>query len=84
MRVVRSVQDGESPEAVARTLRVTIRSMYGRLADYRGGGWNPLKAQTLAGRPPKVNDKMLKRICGTVTQKMPMQPKCEFAFLSKG
>ncbi len=35
MRAVRSVQDGESPEDVARTLRVGPRAMYRWLALYR-------------------------------------------------
>jgi transposase len=58
IRAVRSVQDGESPEAVARALGVTPRAMYRWLALYRGGGWNALKAKPLAGRPPKLNGGM--------------------------
>jgi transposase-like protein len=54
MRAVRSVQDGESPEDVARTLRVGPRAMYRWLALYRRGGWNALKAKPLAG-PPKLD-----------------------------
>src|ERR1700733_4678505 len=38
IRAVRSVQDGDSPEDVARTLRVTPRAMYRWLALYRRGG----------------------------------------------
>ena len=34
IRAVQSVQDGESPEIVARTLRVTSRTMYRWLAQY--------------------------------------------------
>jgi transposase len=83
MRAVRSVQDGESPEIVARTLRVTIRAMYRWLADYRGGGWNALKAKPLAGRPPKLDDKKLKWIYDTVTQKTPLQLKFEFALWTR-
>src|SRR5580704_8933215 len=50
IRAVGSVQAGESPSAVARTLGVTVRTMYGWLARYRRGGWGGLKAKPLFGR----------------------------------
>jgi transposase len=75
IRAVLSVQEGESPEDVARTLRVTSRAMYKWLANYRSGGWGALKAKPLAGRPPKLDDKKLNWLCDTVTQKNPPQLK---------
>jgi transposase len=83
MRAVRSVQDGESPEDVARTLRVTPRAMYRWLALYRRGGWNALKAKPLAGRPPKLNGGMLKWLYNTVTQKNPLQLRFQFALWTR-
>ena len=83
IRAVRSVQDGESPEDVARTLRVTPRAMYRWLALYRRGGWNALKAKPLAGRPPKLDGGMLKWLYRTVTQKNPLQLKFQFALWTR-
>jgi transposase len=83
IRAVRSVQDGESPEDVARTLRVTSRAMYKWLANYRRGGWGALKAKPLAGRPPKLDDKKLKWHYDTVTQKNPLQLKFQFALWTR-
>ena len=83
MRAVRSVQDGESPEAVARTLRVGPRAMYRWLALYRRGGWNALKAKPLAGRPPKLDGGKLRWLYNTVTQKNPLQLKFQFALWTR-
>jgi len=83
MRAVGSVQDGESPEDVARTLRVTPRALYRWLALYRRGGWNALKAKSLAGRPPKLNGSMLKWLYNTVTQKNPLRFKFQFALWTR-
>jgi transposase len=83
IRAVQSVQEGESPEVVARALRITSRTMYRWLAQYRGGGWGALKAKPLAGRPPKLDDKKLKWIYNTVTQKNPLQFRFQFALWTR-
>ena len=83
IRAVQSVQEGESPEVVACTLRITSRTMYRWLAQYCSGGWGALKAKPLAGRPPKLDDKKLKWIYNTVTQKNPLQFRFQFALWTR-
>src|SRR6516164_4479046 len=82
-RAVRSVQNGESPEVVARVIGVNRSTMYGWLAQYRRGGWSALKAKPLFGRPPKLEGKKLKWIYDTVTQKNPLQLKFAFALWTR-
>jgi len=82
-RAVRSVQNGESPEVVARVIGVNRSTMYGWLAQYRRGGWGALKAKPLFGRPPKLDGKKLKWVYDTVTQKNPLQLKFAFALWTR-
>jgi transposase len=82
-RAVRSVQDGESPEVVARVMGVDRSTIYGWLSQYRRGGWGALKAKPLFGRPPKLDGRKLKWIYKTVTQKNPLQLKFTFALWTR-
>jgi transposase len=83
IRAVESVQEGESPEVVARTLRIASRTIYRWLAQYRRGGWGGLKAKPLAGRPPKLDDKKLKWIYNAVAQRNPLQFRFQFALWTR-
>ena len=81
-RAVQSVQDGESPETVARALGVNRSSIYSWLAQYRRGGWGALKAKPLFGRPPKLDGKKLKWVYHVVTES-PLQMKFEYALWTR-
>jgi len=81
-RAVQSVQDGESPETVARALGISRSTMYSWLAQYRRGGWGALNAKPLFGRPPKLDGKKLKWIYDVVT-KSPLQMKFEYALWTR-
>src|ERR1700719_4540019 len=82
-RAVGSVQNGASPEVVARVIGVNRSAVYGWLAQYRRGGWGALKAKPLFGRPPKLDSKKLKWIYDTVTLKNPLQLKFAFALWTR-
>lgn len=81
VRAVRRVQEGESPEVIAKVLGLNRSTVYGWLAQYRQSGWSALKAKPLSGRPRKLDDKKLKWIYDTVTQKNPLQ--FEFALWTR-
>src|ERR1039458_10170490 len=82
-RAVRKVQEGESPEVVARVLGLNRSTVYGWLAQYRRGGWGALKAKPLFGRPPKLDGRSLSWIFDTVTRKNPLQMKFAFALWTR-
>ena len=78
-RAVHSVQEGQSPEMVAKALGINRVTIYGWLARYRSGGWGGLDARKRGGRPPKLDAKAMRWIYRTVTMKNPLQLKFTFA-----
>lgn len=78
-RAVSRVQDGESPEVVARVLGVSRQALYGWLSRYRSGGWDALDARKRGGRKPKLDAKALMWVYKIIADKNPLQMKFPFA-----
>jgi transposase len=78
-RGVAAVQEGESPEDVARVLGVNRSTVYGWLALYRQGGWGELDARKRGGRKPKLDARAMAWIYKAVTMGDPRQYKFPFA-----
>jgi transposase len=66
-RAVETVQEGASPERVARALRISRAAVYGWLARYHRGGWATLDARKRGGRPHKLDGEAFTWIYDTVT-----------------
>jgi transposase len=77
-RGVLAVQEGESPEDVARILGVSRVTIYNWLALYRSGGWDALDARKRGGRKRKLDGKALEWLYKAITQKTPDQYRFPF------
>jgi transposase len=83
IRAVQSVEAGESPEDVIRTLGFGRTVIYSWLAKYREGGIDALRAKAISGRPSKMTGKQLQWVYKTVTSKNPLQLRFEFALWTR-
>ncbi len=60
IRGVSAVQNGESPDLVAKALCISRTTIYDWLALYRSGEWDALEAGKRGGRKPKLDVRTLK------------------------
>lgn len=77
-RGIAAVQEGESPEDVARVLGISRVTIYNWLARYRSGGWDSLDAKKRGGRKPKLDAKAMEWVYNAITQKTPDQYRFPF------
>jgi transposase len=78
-RAVGCVQNGQSPESVAKALEINRTTIYDWLSLYRHGGWGALDAKKRGGRRRKLDGKAMCWIFDAVTMKCPTQLKFPFA-----
>ncbi len=78
-RGVASVQDGQTPDEVARVLCVSRAAVFNWLAIYRSGGWHALEARQRGGRPRKLDGRQMAWVYRTVAGKTPLQMRFTFA-----
>jgi len=78
-RGVKAVQNGESPEDVARILGISRVTIYNWLALYRKGGWAALEAKKRGGRKPRLDGKAMAWLYKAIANKTPDQYKFPFA-----
>lgn len=83
IRAVQSVEAGESPEDVMRTLGFGRTVIYSWLAKYREGGIDALRAKAISGRPLKMTGRQIQWVYKTVTGKNPLQLRFEFALWTR-
>jgi transposase len=83
IRAVASVQEGQSPELVAKIVGIHRDTIYDWLAKYRQGGWNALKRRPAPGRAPKLNAAAMRWIYRAVVEKTPQQFRFEYALWTR-
>ena len=77
-RAILAVQNGESPEDVARILGICRVTIFNWLALYRAGGWDSLDAKKRGGRKPKLDAKAMEWLYKAITNKTPDQYRFPF------
>ena len=83
LRAVRAVRAGESVEAVAKTMAVTKRTVYGWVAAYRIDKNDALLATKAAGAQRKLTEKQRAWLSETVTSKSPRQLQMDFGLWTR-
>lgn len=70
---VEAVREGATVESVAGMLKVSMRTVFRWLARYRNGGYHALQERHRRGRPPKVDDQVLRWLYKAIARHDPRQ-----------
>ena len=77
--VVKRIEQGESPEAVAQGIGFNRRTIYRWLADYHYGGEEALTAKPIPGAPQKLDARQMQQLSRIIREKNPLQLKFDYA-----
>jgi transposase len=79
LRGIEQVEEGASPEELAKVLDINPRTIYRWLEKYHHGGKEALKAKPIPGRPLKLSGEQMSWIASTVRLKDPLQLQFPYA-----
>jgi transposase len=83
LRTVKQVEEGESPEKLAKALKLHRSTIYKWIALSVSGGEKALLAKPIPGRPSALEEKHLKWLAKTLLDKTPHQFKLPFALWTR-
>lgn len=84
LRGIQQILNGKTPEMVAESFEMNIRTVYKWLAAYHYGGWEALKSNSISGRPPKLSGEQMQWLAKTVNDKNPLQLNFVYALWTLG
>ena len=73
------IENGESPEDVAKGIGINRRTIYRWLEAYHYGGDDALKAKPIPGAPSKVTAEQMRKLSGILRKVNPLQLYFDFA-----
>ncbi|MDO8948313.1 MAG: IS630 family transposase [Desulfocapsaceae bacterium] len=79
IQAVKRVENGESPEAVIKSLGFSRARIYDWLARYRKHGIDGLRSRLATGRPPRLNDRQIQQVYQLMVDNDPRQLHFEFS-----
>jgi transposase len=83
MRAVRQIQNGAHPEDVAESLGLVRSTVFGRVATFRFGGMDALRAKPIPGRPAKLSPAQMRTLFTLIHGSNPLQFELEFALWTR-
>lgn len=83
LRVVKRVEEGVSPEILAKDMDINIRTIYKWLEKYHYGGEAALRTVPKSGRTPKLNATQMQQLASIVRHRNPLQYAFEFALWTR-
>lgn len=78
MQAVKAIREGQTPETVAASMGVNVRSVFRWLAAFNSGGQNALQENPAPGRPTTVTPDQMAWLAKAICEKSPLQLRFKF------